>query len=98
MAAPTVNPKPPYLADVSDEEWYFCLPYFELMTEEALQRERFLRDVFNAVRYIARAGCPWGMLPHDWAIVYQPWQRWIKAGCMEAMAECILKRTPSQAL
>ncbi|SKA77157.1 Putative transposase of IS4/5 family [Prosthecobacter debontii] len=59
------------------------------MTEEASQREHPLRDVFNAVRYVVRAGCPWRMLPHDlppWAIVYQQWQRWIKAGCLEAMA------------
>lgn len=71
------------------------------MTEEAPQREHSLRDVFNAVRYVARAGCPWRMLPHDlppWAIVCQQWQRWIKAGCMEAMAHDLrmLLRMPSE--
>jgi transposase len=89
MAAKTLKPKPPYPTDVSDEEWQFYRPYLELMTEDAPQREHSLRDVFNAVRYVARAGCPWRMLPHDlppWAIVYQQWQRWIKAGCLEAMA------------
>lgn len=33
--------------------------------KEAPQREHSLRDVFNAVRYVARAGCPWRKLPHD---------------------------------
>lgn len=89
MAASSAKPKPAYPTDVSDEEWQFCRPYLELMTEDAPQREHSLRDIFNAVRYIVRAGCPWRMLPHDlppWAAVYQQWQRWNKAGCLEAMA------------
>jgi transposase len=78
-----------YPSDVSDEEWAFCAPYLTLMTEQAPQREHDLREVFNALRYFVRAGCPWRMLPHDlppWTVVYQQTQRWLKAGCFEAMA------------
>ena len=78
-----------YPSDVSDEEWEFCLPYLCLMNEAAPQREHPMRELFNAVRYIVRAGCPWRMLPHDlppWAAVYQQARRWMKAGCFEAMA------------
>ena len=77
-----------YPTDVSDEEWAFAAPYLCLMREDAPQREYELREVFNALRYMARAGCPWRLLPNDlppWGVVHQQAQRWIKAGDFEAM-------------
>lgn len=81
--------KATYSSDVSDEEWAFCAPYLTLMTEDAPQREYPTRELFNAMRYMVRAGCPWRMIPNDlppWRAVYQQTQRWIKAGCFQAMA------------
>ena len=78
-----------YPSDVSDEEWALCAPYLTLIKEEAPQREHSLRAVFDALRYFVRSGCEWRMLPNDlppWAAVHQQTQRWIKAGCFEAMA------------
>jgi transposase len=78
-----------YPSDVSDEEWSFCVPYLTLMNEQAPQREYPLRDIFDALRWLVRAGCPWRMMPHDlppWSVVYQQTRRWLKAGCFEAMA------------
>ncbi len=78
-----------YPSDVSDEEWAFAMPYLTLMTEDAPQRDYPLREVFNGLRWIIRAGAPWRMMPNDlppWAVVYQQTQRWIKAGVFEAMA------------
>jgi transposase len=75
-----------YPSDVSDEEWSLVVPYLTLMDEEAPQREYGLRDVFNALRWIARAGAPWHMMPHDlppWQVVYQQTQRWLRAGVFE---------------
>lgn len=78
-----------YPTDVSDEEWAFAAPYLCLMREDAPQREHSLREVYNALRYLVRAGCPWRLLPNDlppYGIVFQQAQRWIKAGAFEAMA------------
>ena len=78
----------PYPSDVSDEEWAFVVSYVTLMNEDAPQREHALREVFNGVRFVARTGCQWRMMPHDlppWGIVYQQYQRWQRAGCFEAM-------------
>jgi transposase len=78
-----------YQSDVSDEEWAFVAPYLTLMKEDAPQRGHASRRIFNAVRYMVRAGCPWRMIPNDlppWHTVYDQAQRWIKAGCFEAMA------------
>ena len=78
-----------YPSDVSDEEWSFCVSYLTLMDEGAPQRLYPLREIFNALRYLVRMGGAWRMMPHDlppWPVVYQQTQRWIKAGCFEAMA------------
>jgi len=79
-----------YPSDVSDDEWAFVAPYLTLMTEEAPQRDHSLREVFNGLRWIVRAGAPWRMMPNDlppWFTVYQQTQRWINAGVFEAMVQ-----------
>jgi transposase len=78
-----------YPSDVSEEEWAFCAPYLTLMKEDAPQREYGLREVFNGLRWMVRAGCSWRMMPHEfppWTVIHQQTQRWIRAGCFEAMA------------
>ena len=77
-----------YPSDVSDEEWAFVAPYLTLMNEDAAQRKYPLRDLFDALRWIVRAGAPWRMMPGDlppWETVYQQTQRWIGWGCFEAI-------------
>jgi transposase len=78
----------PYPSDVGDDEWAFVAPYLTLMTEDAPQRDYALREVFNGLRWLARAGAQWRMLPNDlppWYTVYQQTQRWLKAGVFEAL-------------
>lgn len=94
MPKKTRSSKTGYNSDVSDEEWAFCAPYLALMKEDAAQREYTSRSVFNALRYLVRAGCPWRDLPNDlppWHLVHQRTQRWIKAGCFEALAQDLRK-------
>lgn len=77
-----------YPSDVSDEAWSFVAPSLTVMTEEAPQREHSLREVFHGLRWIVRTGAQWRMMPHDlppWSIVSQQTQRWLKAGCFEAI-------------
>jgi transposase len=69
------KPKP-YPSDVSDEEWEFCAPYLTLMKEQALRR-------------LERACASWRLMPREfppWWVVQQQTQRWLRAGCFEAMA------------
>jgi transposase len=78
----------PYPTDVSDEEWAFVAPYLALVREDAPQRTHELREVFDALRWIVRAGAPWRMMPNDfppWEAVYQQTRRWLDAGVFEAM-------------
>jgi transposase len=60
------------------------------MKEDAPQREHDLREVFNALRWIVRAGAPWRLLPGNlppWEAVYQQTQRWLAAGVFEAITD-----------
>jgi transposase len=75
-----------YPSDVSDDEWAFVAPYLTLMSEAAPQREHNLREVFNGLRWLVRAGASWRLMPHDlppWHVVYDQTQRWLKAGVFE---------------
>ena len=77
-----------YPSDVSDEEWEFVVPYLTLIREDAGQRVHALRDVFDAVRWMVKAGCPWRMLPGDfppWQAVEQQSKRWMEAYCFESL-------------
>ena len=58
------------------------------MTEDAPQRDYPLREVFNGLRWMARGGSSWRMMPHDlppYYVVYQQMRRWLKAGVFEAI-------------
>ncbi len=91
----TGSGKTTYPSDVTDEEWAFCAPYLTLMKEEAPQREHSLRSVFNAVRYMIRAGCPWRMIPNDlapWSIVFQQAHRCV-IGAFDRTAILLIEPT-----
>jgi transposase len=84
------TPRKPYPSDVTDEEWAFVAPYLTLMTLAAPQRKHDLREVLNALLWLVRTGAMWRYLPNDfppWPAVYQQAQRWLAAGCFEAIAD-----------
>jgi transposase len=69
-------------------------PYLSLIDPHAPQRQHDLREVFNGLRWLVRSGSPWCWLPHDLPpseIVYPQTQRWLKAGCFEAMVRDLRK-------
>jgi putative transposase len=73
-----------YATDLSDEEWAYLrarLP--ELPKKTVLMRAHALRDVFDAIFYVLRSGCPWRMLPGDfppWSTVYYHFRRFRLSG------------------
>jgi transposase len=61
----------PYPTDRSDAEWECIEPH--LPTPKAVGRPRrhySLREILDAVFYIARSGCAWRLLPHE----FPPWK------------------------
>jgi len=58
------------------------------MREDAPQRTDPLRAILHGLRWMARAGAPWQMLPHDvppWEAGYPQPQRWLQASVCEAI-------------
>ena len=54
-----------YASDVSDAEWRLIAPLLPAPRRVGRSRTADLRDVFDAIPYIATTGCQWRMLPND---------------------------------
>lgn len=66
------NDRKPYPSDVSDEEWAFSAPPTPGVSPRGRPptHPRPAREVFDALRWIVRAGASWRMMPHD----FPPWE------------------------
>lgn len=69
-----------YPSDLSDAEWAIAQPLLEKTATTGRPREVPVREILNALRYMARSGCSWRALPHDlpsWKVVAKTYYRWI---------------------
>ena len=73
----------PYPTDLSDAQWTrlrLCLP---TPIAQGRPRTHSLRDVFDAIFYVLKSGCPRRLLPHDfppWSSVYYHFRRFRLSG------------------
>lgn len=70
-----------YPTDLTDEEWARVEPFLPKPSTIGRRREVDLREVMNAIRYVARTGCGWRMLPKDfppWQTVYWWFRRFVR--------------------
>lgn len=54
-----------YASDVTDREWEFIAPFMPAPRRLGRPRKTDLREIVNALLYIASTGCQWRMLPKD---------------------------------
>ena len=54
-----------YASDVTDQEWQLIAPNLPLPKTTGRPRSTAMRDVVDAILYIASAGRAWRMLPND---------------------------------
>ena len=54
-----------YASDTTDAEWAVIEPHMPLAAHCGRPRGTSLREVVNAIFYIAQTGCQWRMLPGD---------------------------------
>ena len=59
-----------YPTDLTDEEWAKLEPHLPKPARTGRRREVDFREILNAIRYMARSGGGWRMLPKD----FPPWQ------------------------
>ncbi|WP_162234244.1 transposase [Novosphingobium sp. Leaf2] len=68
-------------SDLTDEEWLFIQPFLPRLAKRGRKLARYLRDVLDALRYLARIGGGWRMLPNDfppWQTVYWGFRRFVR--------------------
>jgi transposase len=54
-----------YASDCTDEEWALMAPLMPAPNKVGRPRKWPMREVWDAIQYIATAGCQWAMLPKD---------------------------------
>ena len=70
-----------YPSDLTDEEWTRIEPFLPRASKAGRPIEVDLREVLNAIRYMARSGGGWRMLPNDfppWQTVYWWFRRFVR--------------------
>lgn len=77
-----------YASDTSDEEWGFIEPFMPPPSKVGRPRKTDLRDVWNAIQYIAHTGCQWLALPRDFP-PYSTVQYWFYKFRNEGLLELI---------
>jgi Transposase and inactivated derivatives len=53
------------------------------------------REVFNAIMYVTKTGCPWRYLPHDfpgWRLVYYYFASWQKLGVWQRINDALREK------
>ncbi|MGH7100331.1 MAG: IS5 family transposase [Stellaceae bacterium] len=54
-----------YASNTTDQEWAVIEPLLPPPADRGRRRETSLREVVNAIFYIAQSGCQWRLLPRD---------------------------------
>ncbi|MBT9160537.1 MAG: hypothetical protein DDT26_01824 [Dehalococcoidia bacterium] len=70
-----------YPTDLTDEEWVLILPFLPPVASRGRKPATDLRDVLDALWYLARTGGGWRMLPNDfppWQTVYWWFRRFVR--------------------
>jgi putative transposase len=89
----------PYDTDLTDEQ-YAALEPFLPRRKKMGRPPADLRAVLNGILYLARTGCPWRLLPHDfppWSTVHTWYRRWRKDGTWERIHEALRQRVRTEA-
>jgi putative transposase len=84
-----------YPTDLSDAEWECIEALLPTPENEGRPRLHSLREILNAIFYVARSGCAWRLLPHDfppWKTVYHYFRLWRVDRTWERMHTALRER------
>jgi putative transposase len=82
----------PYPSDLSNAQWRRVAPLIPPAKPGGHPRILDMRRVLDGIFYVAKAGCPWRLLPHDyppWPTVYGYYRRWRKDGTLERIHDAL---------
>src|ERR687885_3013894 len=84
-----------YPTDLTDEQWAVLAPLVARRGGPGRPPTVSLRAVVDALLYMARAGCPWGLLPREfphWTAVRYYFDKWTHDGTWEAVNRRLVER------
>jgi len=86
---------PRYASDLTDGEWALIAPFMPSPRRVGRPREVDLREVVNAILYLASTGCQWRMLPKDFppvSTVQRYFYDWRDAGLWREISTTLVLR------
>src|SRR4051794_38683531 len=81
----------PYDTDLTDQQFVLLEPLLPKRKRTGRPPAN-LRDVLDGIFYLARSGCQWRLLPHDfppWSTVHTWYRRWRLDGTWEQIHEAL---------
>ena len=82
-----------YPSDLTDAHWALISPYLPPPCDIGCPRTTDLRQVCNAIFYVAREGCRWRAIPHDfgipWQTVYDYYWHWNGEGTLKTLHDAL---------
>jgi putative transposase len=88
-----------YPSDLTDEQWTVLEPLIRKATGPGRPPTVDLREVLNGLLYMARTGCQWRYLPHDfphWSAVRYYFDQWTADGTWEAVNRELVQQSRRQ--
>ncbi|MBF0232948.1 MAG: IS5 family transposase [Desulfamplus sp.] len=85
-----------YSTDLTNDEWSIIYRYFPRIKKQGRPPEHLKKAIVNAILYVLRAGCAWGLLPNDfppWKTVYHYFRLWRKNGFWKKIHDKLRERT-----
>lgn len=79
---------PRYASDMTDREWELIAPFMPPPKRIGRPRTTDLREVMNAILYMASAGCPWILMPKDFpppSTVQRYFYDWRDSGLLQTI-------------
>jgi transposase len=86
---------PRYASDLKDDEWALIAPFMPPPRKVGRPRKVDLREVVNAILYLASTGCQWRMLPKDFppvSTVQRYFYDWRDAGLWREISTLLVVR------
>jgi transposase len=77
-----------YASDCTDAEWALIEPFMPARKNNGRPRTTKLRDVWDAIQYMAATGCQWKMIPNDFpptSTVQRYFYDWRDSGLLYCM-------------